>query len=417
MQTYSTLIQELFRREFSKMVAVIGKRFGLEYLHVAEDLVSDTFLQAAESWKDKGAPPNPEAWLYAVARQKMLYYLRRDRILRDKVLPGFGALQPPSAEDTDMDFSGENIRDSQLRMLFAVCTPLIASEAQIALALRVLAGFGIEEIAEAFLTTKETINKRLVRARDKLRREKISLEMPLDTELQARLDNVLRILYLMFNEGYYSATSNAVLRRDYCLEAMRLAMLLTTWEKTDLPETNALLALMCFHTSRFDARFPAGGGYVLYDEQDESRWDRELIEKGAWYLSRAARGDSLSSYHLEAGIAYWHCRKEDTPEKWQAILSYYNLLMCINEAPAVRLNRLYALYQVEGAQAALREAEALDFAGNPFYHVLLGELYRATDVPAARRHFSQAFSQARTDMDRELIAKKIASLEDRASPV
>lgn len=410
MKAHSTLIQELFRREFSKMVAVIGNRFGLEYLDVAEDIVSDTFLKAAETWAARGLPPNPEAWLYAVAKQKMLYHLRRNKILRDKVLPHIAAFQPAMTENEEMDFSGAHIQDSQLRMMFAVCDPAIASEAQIALALRVLAGFGIEEIAEAFLTSKETINKRLYRAREKLRREKISLEMPSERQIAERVESVLRILYLMFNEGYYSATQNEILRKDFCLEAMRLATLLTTYKLTDLPETNALLALMCFHASRFGARYTQEGGYILYDDQNESLWDQDLIRRGTWFLDRSATGKAFSSYHLEAGIAFWHSRKEDTPEKWENILRYYDLLLQINETPAVRLNRAYALFKVKGREKALQEAEQLPLTGNPFYHMLLGELYRGEDHSAAEREFSLARAFARTEADRLMIGKKIDAL-------
>lgn len=414
MEAHASLIQELFRREFSRMVAVIGSRFGLDYLQTAEDVVSETFLQAAETWKTKGIPPNPPAWLYAVANQKMLYHLRRARIFRDKVLPGVAALSPGDAVDTsriDMDFSGENIKDSQLRMLFAVSSPVIASEAQIALALRVLAGFGIEEIAEAFLSTRETINKRLYRAREKLRAAKISLEMPPAAEIKERLATVLRILYLMFNEGYYSVTHNLTLRKEFCLEAMRLTTLLTAYEPTDLPETNALLALMCFHASRFDARRSETGENILYEDQDTSLWDTGLIRQGRVLLDRSADGGELTSYHLEAGIAYWHTVREDTPRKWECILGYYDLLREMNPSPAVALNRLYALLRARGRDRALAEASSLPYQGNPFYHLIMGELLGEGDAAAAREHFTRALALVKTDQDKAAIRKKLQALQ------
>lgn len=208
------MLQDLFRREFSKIVAVISKLFGLQHIELAEDIVSETFLQATESWETKGIPPNPAAWLYAVAKQKTLYHFRRDKIFTDKVIPGLRPGLESTAEISDMNFSPGNIRDSQLQMMFAVCHPSIASEAQIGLALRILCGFGIEEIAEAFLSNKETINKRLFRAKEKLRAENIRMELPPENEIVRRLGNVLHIIYLLFSEGYYSKTQNQVLRKD-----------------------------------------------------------------------------------------------------------------------------------------------------------------------------------------------------------
>jgi RNA polymerase sigma-70 factor (ECF subfamily) len=238
-------LRNLFQQEFSKMVAVISKLFGLQYLGIAEDIVSETFLTAAETWGVKGFPENPTAWLYAVAKQKALYHFRRNKIYEQKVLPELVLRQ--SNEMEELDFSLQNIKDSQLQMMFAVCNPAIASEAQIGLALRILCGFGIDEIAEAFFSSKDTINKRLFRAKEKLRTENVKMELPPEPEITNRLDNVLHIIYLLFSEGYYSKTQNEILRKEFCFEAMRLALMLTGYEKTNTPKTNALIALMCFH--------------------------------------------------------------------------------------------------------------------------------------------------------------------------
>ncbi len=282
---------------------------------------------------EKDIPAIPTAWLYAVAKQKTLSGFRRNKILEQKVIPAIKTMQGQSHENADMDFSNQNIKDSQLQMMFAVCNPAIASEAQIALALRILCGFSIDEIAEAFLTNKETINKRLFRAKERLRTEVIKLELPSDHEINNRLDNVLHIIYLLFNEGYYSSTQNQILRKDLCFEALHLGLLLNEFERTNQPKTNALLALMCFHASRFNARQSEGGHFILYEHQDESLWDKELIEKGKFFLNAAAEGNEISSYHLEAGIAFWHCQKEDSEEKWESILQHYNLLLQINYSP------------------------------------------------------------------------------------
>src|SRR5688500_2248594 len=312
-------LKQLFQQEFAKMVAVISKQYGLDHIEMAEDIVSETFLAASETWGIKGMPPNPAAWLYAVAKQKTWYHFRRHKIYEKKVIPEIKAQQPKDQEPETINFSQQNIKDSQLQMLFAICNPAIASEAQIGLALRILCGFGIDEIAEAFLSNKETINKRLFRAKEKLRTEKVQLELPPENEIANRLDNVLHIIYLLFNEGYYSKTQNRILRRELCFEALRLGVMLTDYERTNRPKTNALMALMCFHASRFNARETDDSemhGLVLYEQQNEELWDKALINQGIHFLDLSAHGDEISSYHLEARIAYWHCMKDDTQEKW-----------------------------------------------------------------------------------------------------
>lgn len=391
------------------MVAVISNLFGLQHIETAEDIVSETFLQATETWREKGIPPNPTAWLYKVAKQKTLYHFRRDKIYAQKVMPALHAQQETTAPEPD--FSLQNIRDSQLQMLFAVCNPAIASEAQIGLALRVLCGFGIDEIAEAFLTSKETINKRLFRAKEKLRTEKIKMELPPENEIDARLNNVLHIIYLLFSEGYYSTTSNQTLRKDLCLEALRLCLMLTEYERTHLPKTDALVALMCFHASRFSARQTSREAMVLYEDQDEALWDRELISRGMYYLDRSAEGTELSSYHLEAQIAYWHCMKEDTAGKWENILQLYNQLLMINYSPGVALNRTFALYKADGPEIAVTEAEKLRLENNHFYFLLLGELYKTIDPQKARHNLQQAYTLARTQTEKEGIQALIHRLD------
>ena len=398
-------LKYLFQQEFAKMVAVISRMYGLQYIETAEDIVSETFLLATETWKEKGVPPNPTAWLYVVAKQKTLQYFRRNKIFEEKVIPQLTST-PEKEEEADLDFSQQHIKDSQLQMMFAVCNPAIAGEAQIGLALRILCGFGIEEIAEAFLSNKETINKRLFRAKEKLRSENIKMEMPAENEIAHRLDNVLHIIYLLFNEGYYSQTQNQILRKELCIEAMRLAIMLTEYDKTNLPKTNALMALMCFHASRFAAR-ENKEALVLYEEQDENLWDKNLIEQGMHFLSLSAQGNEMSSYHLEARIAYWHCIKEDTKEKWNEILSLYNQLLMINYSPSVALNRTYALYKANGQEEALREAEKLKLESSHFYFLLLGELYKNIDNKKAKLNLKKAFALAKTQTEKQSIQNRI----------
>jgi RNA polymerase sigma-70 factor (ECF subfamily) len=403
-------LKHLFQQEFSKMVAVISNMYGLQHIEIAEDIVSETFLLATETWDIKGIPQNPTAWLYKVAKQKTLYHFRRNKILEKKVIPELSARQEKEEEMDELNFSTQNIKDSQLQMLFAVCTPAIASEAQIGLALRILCGFGIDEIAEAFLSNKETINKRLFRAKEKLRIEKVKMELPSESEIALRLDNVLHVIYLLFSEGYYSKTQNEILRKDLCVEALRLGLMLTEYELANRPKTNALIALMCFHSSRFNARESSEDNLILYEQQNEALWDKELIRKGLYFLDRSASGNEISSYHLEAKIAYWHCIKEDSKEKWEDILQLYDQLLVINYSPSVALNRLFALYKVSGQKTALAEAEKLQLENNHFYFLLLGELYSNIDNRKATVNFEKAWSLAKTQTEKQGIREKIDSL-------
>jgi RNA polymerase sigma factor (sigma-70 family) len=400
------LIPHLFRTEFRKIVAVLARFFGIENICVAEDITSETFLLALETWPFKGVPENPSAWLYTVAKNKAKNYLHRNQIFNEKIADQLKRSSSKSYE-AEIDLSDKNITDSQLQMLFAVCHPSIPAEAQIALALRMLCGFGIAEIATAFLTNKETINKRLLRAKEKLRQEKIQFELPPETEINKRLETVLTTLYLLFSEGYYSESQNVVLREDLCLEAMRLTYLLVENEETNKPGVNALLALMCFHSSRFPARKTQNGEIVLYQDQDETLWNQDLISKGVYYFNQAARGERISKYHLEAGIACWHTIKSDTKEKWENILQLYNQLLKIEYSPIAALNRTFALSKANGKREAIKEAEKLQLTDNHYYYMLLGELYSEIDNAKAKVNFQKAYALARTQPDKQIIQKKI----------
>lgn len=393
------LIPHLFRTEYRKIVSVLCKRFGFEQIEIAEDITSDTFLTATQAWGLKGLPENPTAWLYNVAKNKAKNYLRRSTFFEDKIS---AELRNSSAEttETDIDLSPQNISDSQLQMMFTICHPAISSESQIGLSLRFLCGFGIEEIADAFLTSKETINKRLFRAKEKLREEGIKIEFPGPAEIEQRLENVLTTIYLLFNEGYTK------LRKDIYLEAMQLCIMLVENPGTNTPPVNALLALMCFHASRFEARSGVNGELILYEEQDTSLWNADLIGKGGYFLRNAASG-KVTKYHLEAGIAYWHTQKEDTKEKWESILQNYNRLLQIAYSPIAALNRTYALSKANSKQEAILAAEKLELTDNHLYFSLLGELYTGINNITAKAHFAKAISLAKNKAEKEVLRRKM----------
>lgn len=413
------------------MVSLICSRFGIDQIDAAEDIVSETFLSAAESWGLKGVPDNPVAWLYRVARNNALNDLKHERVFRQKV-KGEIVRGAPLSEEPELDISERNIVDSQLRMMLAVCDPSIPIEAQVSLALRILCGFTIDEIAQALLTTKANINKRLYRAKEKLRSAGVALALPDEPGLfDERLDGVLVTLYLLFNEGYYSASPDKVLRKDLCLEAMRLVYLLTEYRGGSRPgsglegrggvvvpsgawpvrpDVYSLLALMCFQASRLDARINDAGEMVLYEQQDSGLWDRELIQRGNSFFIKAGAGDVISRYHFEAAIAWWHTQQGDSREKWENILSLYNRLLILEYSPVAALNRAYAFARVYGKEAAIREAEGLEMGGNLFYHSLLGELYTGVDDGVAARHFERALELSMTEAEKKVLRVKVAGL-------
>lgn len=398
------LIPHLFRTEFSKIVAVLCKTYGLTNIQLAEDIVSDTFLAATETWGLKGTPNSPISWLYTVAKNKIKDHFRHDKVFYEKVSPELQNDQ--IGLEIEPNFSDDNIADSQLQMLFAVCNPIISSEAQITLALRVLCGFGIEEIANAFLSNKETINKRLARAKSAFRDSNIQLSSPAKDQLNSRIDNVMSIIYLLFNEGYYSTSSRKILKKDLCLEAMRLNFMLIENPSTNLPKVNALMALLCFHSSRFEARTNKQGELVLYADQNREQWDDELIKKGDQFLNKSAQGE-VTKYHLEAAISFWHTKPLESQEKWSNILQLYNHLLQIEYSPITALNRTYALSKANSKQEAIAEALKIGLDQNHFYHSLLAELYQGIDPHKELRHLQAALKWVKNPAERKTIEIKL----------
>jgi RNA polymerase sigma factor (sigma-70 family) len=402
------LIPHLFRLEYSKMTAVLCRLFGLKHIEIAEDIVSETFLKATEVWSNNGLPENPSAWLYTVAKNKTKDYLKRNAFFEQVVSTEIRSEEIPNEEPL-IDFTKQNISDSQLAMIFAVCHPVNSNEAQICLALQILCGFSVEEIANAFLSNKETIKKRLLRARDNLRKENFKLQELNPVEIQGRLDNVLTALYLLFNEGYFSKSNNNLIRKDLCAEAIRLTLILIENPLTNAAKTNSLLALMCFQSSRLDARINEMKEVVLFDEQDKSLWNKELIDRGNYYLVKACSGNEISTYHLEARIAYWHTTATEV-KKWENILELYNILLQLQYSPNAALNRIFAFSKVYGKKKAIIEAEKLALNDNLFYHSLLGNLYTDIDNIKAIQYFQTALQLTKSISDKTTINKNIERL-------
>ena len=395
-----TLIPHLFRTEYSKIVAVLCNKYGYDFLEEAEDIVSDTFLKASTA--------NPGAWLHKVAQNKALDVFRRKKTFKEKVFP---YMQTQTASQQDLDFSEEEILDSQLKMMFVLCNNDLQPEAQISLALKILGGFGIEEIAHAFLTSKDTINKRLYRAKQKISNKPPDFELNPD-QIQQGIESVLRIIYLLFNEGYFSFSQTQAIRQELCREALRLGLLLTQNPLTNLPQVNALVALMCYHASRLEARAQSLNETTDFEATYAKPSNPELVEKGDEYMNRAAQGKVLSKYHLEAAIAYWHTQPEND-EKWERILQLYNLLLQVEYSPMIALNRTYALAKARSIDQAIQEALKIKLENNHLYFSLLAKLHESRSPKKTLDYLQKGLKLAKNEYDQKYYQTRIEALKKR----
>lgn len=389
------------------MTAVLCRHFGLKHIEIAEDIASDTFLKASEYWALNGIPENPTAWLYTVAKNKTRDYFKHLSVVETKIKNDIK--QDNFRQDNDFELNEQIISDSQLAMIFAVCNPANNSESQIALALQILCGFSVDEIAHAFLAKTETIKKRLQRARNNLRNDNFQIKTLTRSEIQSRQETALHTLYLLFNEGYFSQSNNQFIRKELCSEAVRLNFALTENPLTNTPQANALLALMCFQSSRIEARTNEKGEAILFNQQDKNRWDKSLIEKGSYFLINATNGNEISKYHLEAGIAYWHTT--DQKDKWKNILQLYNQLILIEYSPITALNRTFAFSKVYGHEKAILEAGKLHLIENNYYHELLGYLYTESNTSKAIEHYEKAIKLTKSETEKLTIQKEIERLK------
>ncbi|MBL7911969.1 MAG: sigma-70 family RNA polymerase sigma factor [Bacteroidia bacterium] len=412
-------VNHLFRHQSGKMVAVLTRIFGAHNLELAEDVVQETLISALEQWKIKGLPQNPEAWLFIVAKNKALNLIKKQRnqvLFGDdetKVLLNSGY----TVETTFNQLADDSlIKDDQLRMMFACCHPQISEENQITLILKTLCGFSTAEIAKAFLTSEDTISKRLYRTKEFFRENKIEFVIPNVEEIKARTSAVLNAIYLLFNEGYNSTHSEDLIRKDLLEEAVIICKLLTENDHTQLPEVNALMALMCLHAARSDSRLSREGEIILLPDQDRTKWNRALIEEGSKYFNIAASGETISSYHLEAAIAFEHCTAQSfETTNWKLILNYYELLCEIAPSPISELNKVVAVLQAQGPAKALNELNGIKeknkLASYYLYYSLLGEIYaRQYKLKEAKEEFEKALGLTRSDPEKRMLKNKIKNL-------
>lgn len=412
------LIASLTRSESGRLVSVLTRVFGPHNLALAEDAVQDVLIKAIEHWSANGIPADPLAWLYTAARNKALDTIRkyrREQVFAADITPLLES-EYTAAITLNTCFRDEEIQDDHLRMMFACCHPAIAREGQIALIMKTLCGFSIPQIARAFIATPDAIEKRLYRARQSFREHNISLEIPTGTALQSRLDNVLQTIYLLFNEAHSASYHPSLIRADLAEDTICLCVLLAAAPATRLPQTDALLALLYFHASRLAGRIDEHGDLVLLKDQQRSLWNKELIEKGMYHLASAATGTAISRYHIEAAIAYEHCkaaRYEDTD--WQTILGYYDVLVKLAPSQVILLNRAIVVKELEGPEQALeciRCIPGIDYLQEYYLlHAILGELNMETGKKSnAMAHYQKALKLSVSEAEKRFLRKKIAQL-------
>ena len=406
------LVDHLFRHESGKMIAVLSRLLGLQNIEVAQDLVQDTLLQAMSTWSYKSVPDNPSAWLYRVAKNKAIDFLRREKRFRD-ISPQFSYLVESEytlSSTVNNLFLANEIQDSQLRMMFACCHPAITEESQIALTLKTLCGLNVAEIAKAFLTSDETIAKRIYRAKEKIKAEKIELDVPESHELSSRIDMVLKSLYLLFNEGYKSSNPDILIREDLCEEAMRLCFLLTQHPLTSFPRTKALLALMCFQASRLDARLDDNNNIILLKNQDRSKWNRALMSKGFELMEESTEPFEISSYHLEAAIASQHAAARSFEQtNWKSIYHLYEMLYELQPNPIVAMNKAIASSYAISKQNALKELQQITgLEDHHLYYASIGEIFfDLENRPEAKKFFEKALLLTSSEYEQQLLISKI----------
>jgi RNA polymerase sigma-70 factor, ECF subfamily len=364
----SLAVDHLFRSSAGQMVSYLTRVLGPKHLDLAEEVVQDALVKALQTWSFTGIPENPRAWLLRVARNRALDVLRHRSVVLKKgaeVLAELSATVP--AHDAGVP---EVLRDDELRMIFLACNPALSRDARVALSLKAVSGFSVNEIARAFLAEPATISQRILRAKRQIEEDNLEFKLPSREDLAASLDSVLEVIYLLFNEGYAAHSGEDLIRRELCAEALRLARLVAD-SPVSSPKANALVSLLAFQAARLDARTDAAGEMVLLEDQDRKRWDSRLVAMGLHYLSRSAAGSELSEYHLQAAIAATHAQATDPANtNWEAILALYDDLLELNPSPIVALNRVVAIGKVQGPEQALSELARLPQDAIPDYYLL-----------------------------------------------
>ena len=408
------LLEHVFRHEYGKIVSFLVHKFGPSHLESIEDAVQESLIKAMQVWAYDAPPNNPTSWLLRVANNSLLDSLRRNRKMVKTHDVSFLDLRQTAQEEVNLNHT---INDSQLKMVFACCHPSLSQEYQIILSLKLIGGFGNKEIAKALLKKEETIAKSFTRAKKRMKENVRTLDSPLEIGLKSRLTIVLRIIYLLFTEGYAASSGEVLIKKDICIEAIRLALLLTMNKSCDRPEVHALIALMCLHASRFEARTDQNGEMVDLENQDRSVYDKELVKVGIQHLEKASVDAQPSNYHLQAAVSYYHSTaKSFLDTDWKSILQLYDLQLQRQYSPIVQLNSIVPFYKVYGAIKAIGKLKAFEqspyFIDNALYYAIKAELeLKIGNIKASKVALKKAIDRSQNEMEKNHFIKKLNTYE------
>jgi RNA polymerase sigma-70 factor (ECF subfamily) len=411
--TQSPLIEHLFRRQAGRVVARLTRLLGPANVELAEDAVQEALVRAVQTWPYQGIPDNPAGWIYRVAHNVAIDIVRRDRTFSaksDAIVAELSRSGTISPDETAVD---DEIRDDELRMIFMCCHPEIPADARVALSLKIIGGFGVREIARAFLCDDAAIAQRIVRAKRQIRDRQLTLDLPSAADLAGRLDSVLDVIYLMFNEGYSAHEGATLVRQDLCFEALRLGRIVAASPLAE-PRGHALVALMALQAARFPARVDALGDLVPLEDQDRRQWDERLIAIGFSHFDRSMAGDQVSPFHVQAAIAATYARAlSDEAVDWRVVLDLYDQLLAIHPSPIVVLNRAVVVSRVHGAAAGLRALEPLNTSRMlRHYHLFMSVrgqlLLQVGRLAEARAAFEAALACECSDPERRFLERKLA---------
>jgi len=406
-------VESVYRSEWGRIVATLISLLG--DFELAEEYAQEAFTAALDKWPVTGVPESPRAWIVSTARHKAIDRLRRQALFAEKLQPQLAREMPSTIEQPE--FETEEIPDERLRLIFTCCHPSLAMEAQVALTLRTLCGLETDEIARAFVVPTATMAQRLVRAKRKIRDARIPYVVPVASEMEERLDAVLAVLYLVFNEGYAATRGERLTRADLSAEAIRLTRTVRSLMSPQPPrEVSGLLALMLLHDSRREAREDEAGEMVLLGDQDRSRWNRDQIAEALPLVAEALRDDA-GPYALQAGIAAEHCKAARAAETdWQQIVCLYDRLERVEPSPVISLNRAAAIAMAEGPSAALTIIDALAATGDledyHLFHAARADLLRRTGSrEEAAKSYLRAIALVTNERERIYLERRLREVQ------
>lgn len=406
------LLDHLFRHQYGKMVSILTRLFGLEHIGLIEDVVQDTFIKAMLSWRKK-MPENPEAWLMLAAKNRAIDLFRKvksDTAREGKFVSG------PSTIAINEVFAASEIEDSQLRMIFAACHPILKPKDQISFALKTISGFSSSEIASALLSKEETVKKSLSRARKSIIEKGVKFEIPEGKDLKERLNRVHEVIYLIFNEGFHSIKTSTVVRKELCAEALRLCKIIIDHSAVGNGSTHALFGLMCFHSARLESKISARGEIISLKEQDRSKWHSPLVVLGNHHMEKALGEPFIGSYHYEAAIASEHLQARSfETTNWERILMWYKKLELIQASAFAKLNIAIVHLQLNNLEQVKKTLTAIDSSKlgqrQYLYYCTKAEYaLKREKIEEANKLFLEAIQLVSNPKEKAYIEKQLAQI-------